>query len=74
MNIPTVIKKIPIQIFDYDAGKNDSIIGTVFADFKKITGELVSRFKVSLIMIATIERPACMGRYLRSISRKNGRE
>ena len=64
MNIPTVIKKIPIQVFDYDAGKNDSIIGTIFADFKKITGELVRLLHKTYIL--ALERLACLGRYLRS--------
>lgn len=40
MTMPTVLKKIPIQLYDYDAAKNDSIIGTIFANFRKITGDL----------------------------------
>ena len=66
LTIPTVLKKIPIQVYDYDAGKNDSIIGTIFAKFKNITGELKGKLVWEDLYGAV---PGKMGKHSRRMNR-----
>ena len=39
-NVPIVANRILLKVFDYDAGKNDEIIGSIIANFRKINGPM----------------------------------